>query len=142
MNCFLFDGSNSRKTWPSGLGLGVGDDEAAKNGEVPAVEYQARLPAGWTVKKAKQAILTRHSALAEAFGHGIGYRLMHRESEVLLAVLEELRRRNIIGLGLPDGLLVPSARATEAQRVMEDVAEVTTGYKLAVTLKLLDDEGR
>jgi hypothetical protein len=142
MNCFFFDSSSSRKSWPSGLGVGVGDDEAAKNGEVPAAEYQARLPAGWTVKKAKLAILARHPVLAEAFGRGIGYRLMHRESEVLLAVLEELRRRNIIGLGLHDGLLVPSARATEAQRVMEDVAEVTTGYKLSVTLKLLDDEGR
>jgi hypothetical protein len=58
---------------------------------------------------------------------------MHRESEALLAVLEQLRRRNIIGLGLHDGLLVPSARATEAQRVMEDVAEAITGYKLPVT---------
>jgi hypothetical protein len=53
---------------------------------------------------------------------------MHRESEALLVVLEELKRRGITGLGLHDGLLVPSARATEAQRVMEDVAEANTGY--------------
>ena len=67
------------------------------------------------------------------FGHGIGYRLMHRESEALLVVLEELKRRGITGPGLHDGLLVPSARATEAQRVMEDLADAITGYMLPVT---------
>lgn len=138
LNCFLFDTSNSRKSWPVGLGVGVGDDDAAANGEVPAAEYQARLPAGWTVTKTKRAILAHHPALADAFGRGLGYRLMYRESEVLLAVLEDLRVRGIVGLGLHDGLLVPASWAEEARQVMEDVAEELTGYRLLVTLKGTD----
>lgn len=135
INCLFFDTSNSRKTWPVGMGVGVGDDDAAASGEVPEAEFQARLPAGWTVKKTKQAILDHHPALADAFGRGLGYRLMYQESEVLLAVLEELRGRGIVGLGLHDGLLVPASRAEEARQVMEDVAEALAGDRLPVTLK-------
>jgi len=118
MNCFLFDQSAARRSWPTGLGVGMGDDNSAGNGEVPAAEYDARLPEGWTVKRTRDAILQRHPAWAAAFGTSICYRLMHLESEVLLAVLEELRSRGIVGLGLHDGLLIPASRASEARDVI------------------------
>jgi hypothetical protein len=60
---------------------------------------------------------------------------MYRESEVLLAVLHELRTRGIVGLGLHDGLLVPASRAEEVREVMENLAEALTGYRLPVTHK-------
>lgn len=88
--------------------------------------------------KTKRAILAHHPALTDAFGRGLGYRLMNRESEVLLAVLEDLRVRGIVGLGLHDGLLVPASRAEEAKQVMEDVAKALTGYRLPVTHKDTD----
>jgi hypothetical protein len=46
MNCFLFDGG-PRRSWPSELGIGVGDDvEAAANPTSPAAVFEARLPEG------------------------------------------------------------------------------------------------
>ena len=71
MNCFLFD-THQRRGWPKEMGVGVGDDEAADNGEVHAVEYKARLPAGWTVGRTRKAIFGHHPVLvtpsAEASG--------------------------------------------------------------------------
>jgi len=87
--------------------------------------------------KAKEAILAHHPAPAKALGCGLGCRLMFRESEILLAVLVELRRSGIVGLGLHDGLLVPASRMAEAMEVMEGVARGTTGYRLPITYKVL-----
>ena len=134
MNCLLFD-THVRGGWPKALGVGVGDDEAAGNADTPAAKFEARLPEGWTVKRTKQAILTRHPALAEAFGRGWGYSLMHQESVVLLAVLEELMERGIVGLGLHDGVLVPLSRAEEAQEVMSVTAWALTGASIPVSVE-------
>jgi len=134
MNCFLFD-THHRRGWPMEMGVGVGDDEAADNGEVPAAEYKARLPAGWTVGRTRKAILGHHPGLVEGFGEGLGYSLMHQEAEVLLAVLEDLMRRGIIGLGLHDGLLVPQSRAEEVLRSMSTIATDITGVTIPAKLE-------
>jgi hypothetical protein len=136
LNCFLFD-TTTRRSWPSAMGIGQGDDQAARAGDLPAASFEARLPPGWTVKKTRAAILQRHPALANILGTGIGYRLMHRESEVLLAVLETLRSREIVGLGLHDGLLIPASRMNEATDIMAAVAREQTGHHLPVTSKCL-----
>lgn len=136
MNILLFDDDDSRKAWPTALGLGVGDDEAAAVGELPAVEFEARLPGGWTVVDTRAAFLRHHPALGGAFGRGLGHYLMHLESVILLGVLEELRRRGIAALGLHDGLLVATTRAQEARAVMEAVSLSIVGYPLPVTLKV------
>ena len=134
MNCFLFD-AHHRRGWPNEMGVGVGDDDAAHNGEVPAVEYEARLPTGWTVGRTRKAILSRHPVLADAFGTGLGYSLMYQEAEVLIAGLEDLMQRGIIGLGLHDGLLVPQSRADEARHSMTTIAKEITGVTIPVRLE-------
>jgi hypothetical protein len=135
MNTLLFD-TRVRRSWPKEMGVGVGDDEAAAHGEVPAADFDARLPEGWTVKTTKAAILARHPPFIHAFGRGLGYSLMHRESEVLLAVLDELMSRGIVGLGLHDGLLVAQSRAEAVKQVMEAKAREVTGISIPVTLDL------
>jgi hypothetical protein len=137
MNCFLFDGGN-RSKWPTKLRVGVGSDEDAKidpSGE--AASYEARLPRGWTVGKTKKAILAVHPALKPAWGRRLGYGLMYKESQILIAVLEALRTRNIPALGLHDGLLVGQSRAEEAEAVMiKKAVEVGGGYIPVNTMRL------
>jgi len=136
MNAFLFS-TGAKKQWPSSLGVGKGDDAAANSGELPAAAYEARLPAGWTVRRTKDAILQHHPTLETVFGKGLGYRLMYQESEVLLAILDELRSRDIPALGLHDGLLVPQSRANEAEGLMGEVSKKVTGTPLPTSGKSL-----
>jgi hypothetical protein len=129
MNCFLFD-QGPRSKWPKELGVGVGSDEVAESdpsGE--AASYEGRLPAGWTVGRTRKAILSVHPVLKAAWGRRLGYSLMYKESEILVAVLETLGTRNIPALGLHDGLLVAQGKAEEARAVMiEKAIEIGGGY--------------
>jgi hypothetical protein len=92
MNCFLFDAGRRRK-WPSDMGVGVGDDhDASTNPEGEVASFKGRLPHGWTVVRTRTAILKVHPALADAWDRQLGFRLMFLESQILLAVLEDLTR--------------------------------------------------
>jgi len=131
----MFNGSGKRTKWPKGMGVGVGDDEAASSGEVPAAEYDARLPPGWTVAKTMTAILAHHPALAEVVQKGIGPRLMHLESNVLLEALEVLMARNIPALGLHDGLLCPASKVDEVEGIMSKASYRVVGVALPTARK-------
>ncbi|GBU19876.1 hypothetical protein AwMethylo_40910 [Methylobacterium sp.] len=117
MNTILFD-AYRRTSWP-----------------VPEKEDDPRLPAEWTVARTKAAILKRHPALKSCFGVGLGFSLMHTESVILVHVLEEMRARGIVGLGLHNGLLLPRSRVEEGRIIMEAVARDVTGQSLPVVLK-------
>ena len=135
MNCFLFDGG-SRRSWPDTFGIGVGDDkEAEANPDGVAAAFDARLPAGWGVARTKQAILRVHPALKMAWGRGFGYRLMFIESQVLVAILQDLAARNIPALGLHDGLLVGVSDKEAAREAMRRAASAVTGIELPVSEK-------
>jgi hypothetical protein len=118
VNTFLFDDFR-RSSWP-----------------VLKDENDPRLPPDWTVARTKAAIVKRHPALRGCFGIGLGYSLMHRESVILVHVLEEMRARDIVGLSLHDGLLVPRSRVDESRTIMEAVAREITGQALPVTMKV------
>ena len=117
MNTLLFDDFR-RSAWP-----------------VPEDEDDPRLPPDWTVARTKAAIVKRHPALRGCFGIGLGYGLMHRESVILVQVLEEMRARDIVSLSLHDGLLVPRSRVEESRTIMEAVAREITGQALPVAMK-------
>ena len=62
---------------------------------------------------------------------------MFKESQILMAVPETLRTRNIPALGLHDGLLVAQSKAEEARAVMiEKAVEVGGGYIPVNTMTL------
>ena len=123
LNCLMMDDySRTRPRWPKELVDEAGEDTAD------------RLPAGWTVKKTKTAILRKHPALKPCLGRGLGLQLMFTESEILIAVLEELQARSIIGLGLHDGLMVPVSKGDEVRRIMVEVATSITSATIPVTL--------
>jgi len=60
---------------------------------------------------------------------------MYRESEILVRVLEEMRARRMVALGLHDGLLLPRSRADEGRTMMEVVSREFTpaGIPVAMT---------
>ncbi|MBS9478995.1 hypothetical protein [Ancylobacter radicis] len=122
----LLNDSHRRNSWPAML---LDEGEKAEPSEV--------LPVGWTVKKVKAAVLSRHPALAPCLGSGIGLKLMHTESEMLVAVLTEMQARGIVGLGIHDGLLAPASKADEVARIMSVVGETTTGTTIPVTASAL-----
>lgn len=114
MNCLLMD-DFTRRSWPA--------------------EFTGLIPDGWTVAKVREAILRHHPALAPCLGIGLGLRLMKTESDILLVVLEEMRARGIVGLGLHDGLMVASSRVDEARSLMEVVGREISSVRLPVTRK-------
>lgn len=114
MNAMFFDG-HARSTWP-------------KSAEVPQ-------PERWKVAEMRRAILVHHPHLRPLFGQEVGHSLMHLESRIMMAVLEELTSRRIIGLGLHDGLVVPSSRASEVGRIMRDTALDITSATLPVSTR-------
>lgn len=118
----LLNDSHRRNSWPASLLEGEGGGDLSKS-----------LPTGWTVKRVKAAILSRHPALAPCLGSGIGLKLMHTESEVLVAVLVEMQARGIVGLGIHDGLLAPASKAEEVTRIMLEAGLMTAGTTIPVT---------
>jgi hypothetical protein len=141
-NVFLFDGKGLRTKWPAGkMGIGVGNDADAKkanhhHGNHLAHTYEGLLPAGWEdPKRLRAAILAKHPALSKAFGRGLGYGLMFTESRVLMAVLEELMRRDIIALPLHDGLTVARSTMGEAVEVMREKGLEVAGAGIPVEVK-------
>ena len=135
MNCFLFDGG-TRRSWPDTFGIGVGDDKAADdNPDGVAASFEARLPASWGVARTNEAILHVHPALKNAWGRGFGYRLMFVESQVLVAILQDLAARNIPALGLHDGLLVGVSDREAAKEAMRRAAKAVIGIDLPVSEK-------
>lgn len=135
MNCFLFDGGPRRK-WPSELGIGVGDDlDAETDSDCEAAGYEARLPAGATVASTKKAILGVHPILEKAWDRRLGYRLMFRESEIMMNVLTRLASQNVPALCLHDGLIVPVSARELAMHVMARCAYELAGAEFPVADK-------
>jgi hypothetical protein len=131
MNCFLFDETPNRRTWPQDMEFSfeTGSDDRAD--DTP----KGKLPDGWTVSKAKKAILTAHPVLGRAWGRGLGYRLMWQESEILLMALRELMEKDIPALGLHDGLLVPVSRTDTALQAMRAASKEVVGVELPCSVK-------
>jgi hypothetical protein len=135
MNCFLFDGG-TRRSWPDTFGIGVGvDDDAKADADGVAASFDARLPSGWGVARTKEAILRVRPVLRKVWGRGYGYRLMFLESEVLVAILQELASRNVPALGLHDGLLVGVSDKETAREAMRRAAKAVTGIDLPISEK-------
>ncbi len=88
-------------------------------------DVRKALPKGASVKKVRDAVLARHPVLMKAgrweTEHQVhlGYHLMFLESEIMVAVLEELMAIPTTAIGLHDGLLVPASKAGIVKDIME-----------------------
>lgn len=91
------------------------------------------------------AIRANHPKIAHLFGSvdcngvPIGHRLFRRESDILIAVLEECQRQGIVALPLHDAIIVKASRIAEAKRIMLEMFEVMTGSAGVVGVKRPED---
>ena len=109
----------------------------ARKGEMKQLPHDARklLPKDWTAKRIVTAIKARHPAIAHLMGIDLGMSLMFRDSEILMAVLEQLADRNIVFLPVHDSVLVKQAAVETVVRVMQDVTRNFVGFPLPLKVE-------
>ncbi len=117
VSALLFD-QHARRQWPK------------------TEEPDQRLPRGWTVVKFRTALVERHPILGDCIGTGLGFHLMHTESEIMVRVLTTLLAEGVTALPLHDGILVRKSHATKGKEAMELVSRDMTSYVLPVTCSM------
>jgi hypothetical protein len=117
VNALLFD-QHTRRQWPK------------------TEEPEQRLRSGWTLGRFRRALVERHPVIAECIGRGLGFHLMHAESEIMARVLTALLSEGVPALPLHDGLLVRRLHASKGKAAMEEVSKEMTSYVLPVTCSL------
>jgi hypothetical protein len=65
-------------------------------------------------------------------GLPIGYALMHTESRIMATTLERLMQREIVAIGLHDGLIIGKEHAAVARSIMADSAQEIVGVSIPV----------
>lgn len=83
-------------------------------------------------KEVSRRLHEHHGAIAHRFGTGLGFELMHIESEMLLHALDGMRHQGITALPLHDAVLVGEGHGAAAQRIMEDAVCRYTGIARAM----------
>ena len=86
---------------------------------------------GMPLKTALALLREKHEPIAHLFGTGVGFELMHIESEMLIAVVTHLFKNGIVALPLHDAVLVAASHACIAQAAMEDEFRARTGQPCA-----------
>lgn len=117
VNALLFD-QHTRRQWPK------------------TEEADQRLPSGWTLGRFRNALVERHPVIADCFGTGLGFNLMHVESEIMVKMLTSLVSESVTALPLHDGILVRRSHATNGRAAMESVSRDMTSYVLPVTCSM------
>lgn len=77
----------------------------------------------------RQAILEKHEPIADLFERGLGHQLQRQESDIIVDVLLECRRRDLVALAIHDCVVVPQSRAKEADEIMKLVYRRHTGQE-------------
>jgi hypothetical protein len=117
VSALLFD-QHTRRQWPK------------------TEEPVQRLPTGWTVARFRNALIERHPLIADCFGTGLGFQLMHVESEIMVQVLTTVSSEGVTALPLHDGILVRKSHASMGKEAMEEVSRGMTSYVLPVTCSM------
>jgi hypothetical protein len=99
-------------------------------------DIKVLLPPDWTAARITSALADLHPPLAHLFGTDLGVRLMHTESNLLVAVLLRLiRDHGCPALPMHDGVMVPRSAREIAKAVMESESERLLGVRLPVEEK-------
>ena len=100
-------------------------------------ELAAQLPRECTAKALRSALILHRPGLAPALQQGRlgGYRLMHWESAVMVAVLLACISAGITALPIHDAVLVPTSAAVTVAGIMVATAMAIAGVPIPVTSK-------
>ncbi|MBX4864298.1 hypothetical protein HJA86_31105 [Rhizobium bangladeshense] len=93
------------------------------------------LPPGWTMERFKAAARAHHSAIASLFDTSVGFELMARESEILVAIVLELGSKGVATLPMHDGIMVAASQKELAIATMQNVSAAKVGRSLPVVEK-------
>ena len=85
------------------------------------------IPASKSLSATRAAISKRHPAIVHLFGTGVGLQLMRQEADILVAVLLELKSRDIFALPIHDAILVEPRFEQDATMVMKAVFKRRVG---------------
>jgi hypothetical protein len=120
VNALLFD-QHTRRQWPK------------------TEEADQRLPSGWALGRFRRALVERHPVIGDCIGRGLGFHLMHTESEIMARVLTVLLSEGVTALPLHDGLLVRRSHASRGKVAMEEVSREMISYVLPVTCSMKEE---
>lgn len=98
------------------------------------------LPKGTTPRNIEAAIREHHAPISRRLGNGVGFKLMHQESQILLAVLAACADVGLVALPVHDAVIVPRSRATEALDIMAACYRTATGMTPKVSIKGANEE--
>jgi hypothetical protein len=111
------------------------DEDARRDPEGDAARYDYRFPARSTFRQRLSATHQRHPKIKGLFGSGVGRRLMHTESEIIVRVLLDLIGQGIVPLPLHDGLMVAQSVKGTATGAMRRGARDVAGVNLPIVEK-------
>jgi hypothetical protein len=101
----------------------------------------AMLPVGTKAAEVEAALRAMHPVVASAFGTRPGYRLMRKESDLLMDMLRVCREEDLPALPLHDAVLVPQSQTERARTIMLDCFAQNVGFDAVVTIKQPGDAG-
>ena len=90
-------------------------------------DTREKLPNGVSLREAVTAIKAKHAPIAHLLEHGLGFKLMRIESDMLIAVVTALFKQGITALPLHDSVLVARPYGDTARKVMEAAFRRHTG---------------
>lgn len=90
-------------------------------------ETRNLFPARMSVAQVVAELEEAHAPIRHLFFTGIGHRAQFVESEILVDVLLELKRREIVGLPVHDAVIVGRSDIAETTSVMQEVFKHHTG---------------
>lgn len=96
-------------------------------------DVRKTIPASKSLSTTLEAIAQRHPAIVHLFGTGVGLKLMRKESDILVAVLLELKTKGIFALPIHDAILVEPRFEQEATEIMKAMFRAQTGLTPEVT---------
>lgn len=96
-------------------------------------DVRKTIPASKSLSATLAAIEQRHPAIVHLFGTGVGLHLMRKESDILVAVLLELKSKGVVAMPIHDAILVEPRFEQEATEAMKAVFKSYTGLTPEVT---------
>ncbi|WP_369324569.1 hypothetical protein AB5985_07915 [Burkholderia cepacia] len=93
------------------------------------------LPAGVSLSRVCRDIETHHASIAHRFYCRSGMEAMRTESDIIVAVMMELRALEIVGLPIHDAVLVGESHAALAEDVMRSVFAQHTGNSVSISME-------
>ncbi|SOE81965.1 hypothetical protein SAMN05446927_5267 [Caballeronia arationis] len=90
-------------------------------------ETKSLFPRSARIGEVCGAIERHHPELSSLFYTGVGLEVMHRESQIMVAIMLELKEQGIVGLPIHDAVVVREDHAQQTETIMLEVFRKVAG---------------